>query len=139
MSMAQVQFFRERTFAAVTLDFDGGSDPALVEGAGPFASRVRAQLAKAARKCPTLGAAVSRMSWLDCRLRPARNNELATLSVLDAFFARRDLVWVKMTQNVVELATAIRVRRGLRNQDALQAASCLQLGDAPSGSAPSVS
>jgi predicted nucleic acid-binding protein len=56
------------------------------------------------------------------------NNDLATLAKFDAFFARPDLVWVELSKNVVELATVIRVRNGLRTPDALQAASCLQLG-----------
>jgi predicted nucleic acid-binding protein len=38
------------------------------------------------------------------------------------------LVWVELTRDVVELAAAIRVKHGLRTPDALQAASCLQLG-----------
>ena len=108
--------------------FDASALIYLVEGAEPFAGRVRAQLAHATRKYPKLGAAVSRLSWLECRVRPARNNELNTLAAFDAFFTRPDLVWVEMTQNVVELATAIRVKHGLRTPDALQAASCLQLG-----------
>lgn len=108
--------------------FDASAIIYLVEGAEPFAGRVRAQLAHAAKKYPKLGVAVSRLSWLECRVRPARNNELTTLAAFDVFFARPDLVWVEMTQNVVELATAIRVKHGLRTPDALQAASCLQLG-----------
>jgi len=35
---------------------------------------------------------------------------------------------VELSREVVELATVIRVRHGLRTPDALQAASCLQLG-----------
>jgi predicted nucleic acid-binding protein len=38
------------------------------------------------------------------------------------------LAWVELTKDVVELATAIRVRHGLRTPDALQASSGLQLG-----------
>jgi predicted nucleic acid-binding protein len=34
----------------------------------------------------------------------------------------------ELTKDVVELAAAIRARHGLRTPDALQAASCLQLG-----------
>lgn len=37
-------------------------------------------------------------------------------------------MWVELIRDVVELATAIRVRHGLRTPDALQAASGLQLG-----------
>jgi len=108
--------------------FDASALIYLVEGAEPFASRVRFALAQMTTKHPTMGAAVSRLSWLECRVRPARNNDLATLARFDAFFARPDLVWVELSRNVVELATAIRVRHALRTPDALQAASCLQLG-----------
>lgn len=55
-------------------------------------------------------------------------NDLETLALYDAFFARNDLAWVDLTRDVVELAAAIRVKHGLRTPDALQAASCLQLG-----------
>ena len=51
-----------------------------------------------------------------------------TLAAFDAFFARPDLTWVELTRDVVELATAVRIQHGLRTPDALQAASCLQLG-----------
>jgi predicted nucleic acid-binding protein len=108
--------------------FDASALIYLVEGAEPFAGRVRSALAQLTTRHPRMGAAVSRLSWLECRVRPARNNELATLAKFDAFFARPDLVWVELSKNVVELATAIRVRYGLRTPDALQAASCLQLG-----------
>jgi predicted nucleic acid-binding protein len=55
-------------------------------------------------------------------------NDAAVLALYDAFFTRPDLVWVELSREVVELAAAIRVRHGLRTPDALQAASCLQLG-----------
>ena len=108
--------------------FDASALIYLIEGAEPFASRVRSELAQTARKHPKMGAAISRLSWLECRVRPARNNELATLAAFDTFFARPDLVWVELSKDVVELATAIRVKHGLRTPDALQVASCLQLG-----------
>ena len=109
--------------------FDASALIYLVEGAEPFASRVRSELAQTARKHPNMGAAISRLSWLECRVRPARNNELVTLAAFDSFFARPDLVWVELSKDVVELATAIRVKHGLRTPDALQVASCLQLGE----------
>lgn len=99
-----------------------------IEGAAPFASQVNAALAEAAQAHPDLQAAVSRLSWLECRIRPMRHNDHPTLAAYDAFFARPDLLWIELTRNVVELATVIRARHGLRTPDALQAASCLQLG-----------
>ena len=109
--------------------FDASALIYLIEGAEPFGTNVRNALARAATEYPKLGAAVSRLSWLECRVRPMRENHHATLAQYDAFFNRPDLMWVELTQNVIELATMIRVRHGLRTPDALQAASCLQLGD----------
>ena len=100
----------------------------LVEGAEPFASRLRSNLARTTVKHPGMGTAVSRLSWMECRVRPARHNALAILAAFDTFFARSDLIWVELDKDVVELATAIRIKHGLRTPDALQAACCLQLG-----------
>jgi predicted nucleic acid-binding protein len=108
--------------------FDASALIYLIEGAEPFATKVRKELAAAARKHPDLGAAVSRLSWLECRVGPMKGNDSATLAVFDTFFSRSDLVWVELSKDVVELAAAIRVQTGLRTPDALQAASCLQLG-----------
>ena len=100
----------------------------LIEGAEPFATRLRKELAAMAKKHPDIGAAVSRLSWLECRVGPMKAGDDATLAQFDAFFTRPDLVWVELTAHVVELAAAIRVQTGLKTPDALQAASCLQLG-----------
>jgi predicted nucleic acid-binding protein len=99
-----------------------------IEGAAPFASQVNAALADAVQSHPNLGAAVSRLSWLECRIRPMHLNDHATLAAFDAFFARPDLIWIELTRGVVELAAVIRARHALRTPDASQAASCLQLG-----------
>lgn len=71
---------------------------------------------------------MSRLTWLEGRVGPLKHNDHSTLALYDAFFAQRDLVWVELNRDVVELATVVRVRHGLRTPDALQAASCLQLG-----------
>ncbi len=108
--------------------FDASALVYLVEGSPPFADKLRAELSRWAKKHPDAGAAVSRLSWLECRVKPARDGDHATLAAFDAFFARPQLTWIELTKDVVELATAIRVRHGLRTPDALQAASCLQVG-----------
>lgn len=108
--------------------FDASALIYIIEGAEPFATRTRKELAAAAKRHPELGAAVSRLSWLECRVGPMKSNDNVTLAAFDAFFARSDLAWVELTKDVVELAAAIRVQTGLKTPDALQAASCLQLG-----------
>lgn len=99
----------------------------LIEGAEPFASRVRVEVGRAASSHPSLAVALCRLSWLACRIGPMRAQDAALLGQYDAFFNRPDLRWVELTQTVVELAAAIRATHGLRTPDALQAASCLQL------------
>ena len=108
--------------------FDASALIYLTEGREPFSSKVRRELAAVTKNYPDLGAAVSRLTWLECRVGPMKANDSATLASYDAFFARTDLVWVELTRDVVELAAAIRAKHGLRTPDALQAASCLQLG-----------
>lgn len=108
--------------------FDASALIYLIEGAEPFAARVRKELAAAAKRHADLGAAVSRLTWLECRVRPMKDDDSVTLAAFDAFFARPDLAWVELTRDVIELAAAIRVQTGLKTPDALQAASCLQLG-----------
>lgn len=112
----------------VTAFFDASALIYLIEGKEPFGGKVRKELASIARKHPDLGSAVSRLTWLECRIGLMKDNDNAVLAAFDAFFSRPDLVWVELTREVVELATAIRVKHGLRTPDALQAACCLQLG-----------
>ena len=108
--------------------FDASALIYLIEGKEPFAAKVRKELAAIAKKHPDLGAAVSRLPWLECRVGPMKGNDSERLAAFDAFFSRPDLVWVELSRDVVELAAAVRVRHGLRTPDALQAACCLQLG-----------
>jgi uncharacterized protein len=108
--------------------FDASALIYLIEARPPFAGKVRREMTAVAKKHPGLGVAVSRLTWLECRVAPMKANDNATLTSFDAFFARPDLTWVELTRDVVELAAAIRAKHGLRTADALQAASCLQLG-----------
>ncbi|WP_341645218.1 type II toxin-antitoxin system VapC family toxin [Thauera sp. SDU_THAU2] len=108
--------------------FDASALIYLLEGKAPFSNRVRTELTALSRAHPDAKLAISRLSWLECRVGPMKTNDSAALALFDAFFARPDLLWVELNREVVELAAAIRVRHGLRTPDALQAASCLQLG-----------
>ncbi len=108
--------------------FDASALIYLVEGKEPFGSQVRKELARMVEQHPRLSAAVSRLTWLECRVGPMKAKDDEVLMAFDAFFSRPDLIWVELSADVVELAAAIRVRHGLRTPDALQAACCLQLG-----------
>ena len=108
--------------------FDASALMYLIEGKDPFAGKVRKELATATANYPNLQAAVSRLTWLECRVGPMKRNDGTTLAAYDAYFTRQDLIWVELNKDVVELAAAIRAKHGLRTPDALQAASCIQLG-----------
>lgn len=100
----------------------------LVEGVEPFAARTRRALSDLVQREPPASVALSRLTWLECRVRPLREAETGVLADFDAFFRRPDIVWVELSAQVVELATEIRAHTGLKTPDALQAACCLQLG-----------
>lgn len=108
--------------------FDASALIYLIEGREPFVRNVRAAMEGLLRRDPGASTAVSRLSWLECRIGPLKNNDAESLSRYDAFFSRPDVTWVELTREVIELAAAIRARHGLRTPDALQAACCLQLG-----------
>lgn len=69
--------------------------------------------------------AVSRLSVLECRVKPLRDGDVALLARYDDFFAVCHIV--ELSAAVVEKATALRVRHGLKTPDALQAACALAL------------
>lgn len=100
----------------------------LVEGAEPFAARTRRALSDLAQREPYAAVALSRLTWMECRVRPLREAQTGVLAAFDALFRRPDVVWVELSAQVGELATEIRARTGLKTPDALQAACCLQLG-----------
>ena len=104
----------------------------MLEAQEPWASQVRTELrqlaAAAEASAKPLALALSRLSWLECRVHPLRQGDQARLARFDAFFARPDLCWVELSASVVERATALRAEHNLRTPDALQAACCLQLG-----------
>ena len=99
----------------------------LLEGESALREKVRQRLLQLNQLEAGLELALSRLTWLEARVGPMKHKNLDLLKSYDAFFVRSDLLWLELSQNVVELATAIRVRHGLRTPDALQAASCLQL------------
>lgn len=100
----------------------------LIEGAEPFSTRVRRELSVLSKRRPAPQVALSRLTWLECRVRPMRDGELGVLAAFDEFLARPDIVWIELSAQVIELATEIRAQTGLKTPDALQAACCLQLG-----------
>lgn len=75
--------------------------------------------------------AVSALSLLECRVHPIRTGDEARLERFDRFFASPGLCIVEIHGSVIERATRLRARHGIRTPDALQAASALELSENP--------
>jgi predicted nucleic acid-binding protein len=103
-----------------------------VEGTQALAEALKQQLRQLAgseqASAGGLQLAISRLSWLECHVGPLRRRDAVALARFDAFFLHPDLMWVELTESLVQQATLLRAEHNLRTPDALQAASCLQLG-----------
>jgi predicted nucleic acid-binding protein len=99
----------------------------MIEGADPWATRLRNTLIRLREDDPDIGVAVSDLSRLECRIRPIRQGQHDLLALYDAFFSTDDLTIVPLSPKIIDLATSIRARAKMRTPDALQAACCLSL------------
>lgn len=98
-----------------------------VERVAPWADRLNGRLSELHRQFPQARLAVSDLSRMECRVRPLREGDRVMLAAYDRLFGASGLEIRLLTPAVIDLATAIRARSGLRTPDALQAAGCLSL------------
>ena len=70
----------------------------------------------------------SRLTLLECRSRPMRAGDLATLAQFDVFFAGVELLMVEVGPAVIERATDLRARYNLKTPDAIHYASAVEVG-----------
>jgi len=91
------------------------------EGAAAFRSAATTLLAQLSAQQPSVELVVSRLSVLECRVKPLREGDAVLLRRYDDFFATVHIV--ELSAEVVEAATHLRARYGLKTPDALQAAS----------------
>jgi predicted nucleic acid-binding protein len=68
----------------------------------------------------------SRLSLLECRVKPRRDGNDDLLAKYDAFFERRRLVIVDVTAAVVERATHLRARHRFKTPDAIHLATAIE-------------
>ena len=67
----------------------------------------------------------SRLSWLECRVKPLRANDLKLLALYDAFFSSVEVEVLELTRAVVEKATALRANLNVKTPDALHLATAI--------------
>lgn len=111
----------------MTLFLDANVIIYLIEGAREYQERAAEAIGRHLRENPSMLLAVSRLSWLECRVRPLREQNQKALDAYESFFAEPDLIVVDLTAPVVETATQIRATVGFSTPDALQAACALQI------------
>lgn len=70
----------------------------------------------------------SRLSRLECRSKPLRAGDFATLAQFDVFFAGVELVLAEVSPAVIERATDIRARYNIKTPDALHYATAIEVG-----------
>lgn len=70
----------------------------------------------------------SRLSLLECRVRPLREGNQPTLARFDDFFAGENLVLLDVSSDVIDRATELRVQYGFRTPDAIHLATAILIG-----------
>jgi predicted nucleic acid-binding protein len=67
----------------------------------------------------------SRLSRLECRVKPLREGDAELLERFEGFFSREGLELVEVNAEVIEQATAPRAKHNFRAPDAIQLASAI--------------
>jgi len=97
----------------------------LIEGAEPFHGKIVAAL-KAFGGSAETRILTSRLSVLECRVRPIRDNNKPLLAAYDAFFSADRLILAEIDARVIETATQLRATYRFRSPDAIHLATAIE-------------
>jgi predicted nucleic acid-binding protein len=70
----------------------------------------------------------SRLTRLECRVKPLRNRDAVLLAHYDSFFSLAKLGLVEVSADVLEAATQLRADHAFKSPDAIHLASALYVG-----------
>lgn len=70
----------------------------------------------------------SRLTRLECRVKPLRTKDVALLALYDAFFTSAEVEILELTPQVIEKATELRAALNLKTPDAVHLASAIVAG-----------
>ena len=98
-----------------------------VEAVEPFNQQVLATVQELVLQHPSAGFAVSRLSMMECLVKPLRDQNNTDIERYRGFFASAGLQIIEVSSIVLETATLLRARHGLRTPDAIQAASAMSI------------
>jgi len=93
-----------------------------IEGASPLRETVLAKIAPGGRATKLM---TSRLSRLECRVKPMKDGNADLMKDYDLFFTSTDLRITEITAAVIETATELRAKYGLRTPDALHLATAI--------------
>lgn len=105
--------------------YDAGPIIYAVEAIEPFREAVVARISQA-EHAPGGLVITSQLSRLECRVKPLRDGDATLLAAFDAFFARRLLSLIEISADVLDRATELRARYGLRTPDAIHVATAIE-------------
>ena len=96
-----------------------------IEAASPFRDTV---IDRIARLTASAGASVftSRLSRLECRVKPLRDSDARLIGLYDDFFTRGPVRVIEIGVTVVERATDLRVRYRFKTPDAIHLATAIE-------------
>ncbi len=98
-----------------------------VEAVEPFNRQVLAAVQELVTLHSKAGFAVSRLSMMECLVKPLRDQNRTDIEHYRSFFASTGLQVIEVNSLVLETATLLRARHGLRTPDAIQAASAMSI------------
>jgi uncharacterized protein len=99
----------------------------LVEGATSVRERVTQRVA-AVLAHPSGQLVASRLSRLECRVRPLRDDNQTLLQEYEALFEAEGLVLIDVSAAILDRATALRAQYRFKTPDAIHLASALEAG-----------
>ncbi len=96
----------------------------LVEAESPFHEVVVRRLLQHQAE-PASHLMTSRLSCLECRTRPVRENDLKLLAAYEKLFSAGRMLIIEITAEIVATATTLRARYGFKTPDAIHLASAI--------------
>ena len=111
----------------IALYLDAAAVIYLIEGSSSVRAQVHAHIEQA-EKVPAGRLLASRLSRLECRVKPLRTGDAAMLATYDAFFTRARLSVLDVSAAVLDRATELRARHGFKVPDAIHLASAIEAG-----------
>lgn len=96
----------------------------LIESSGPFHAAVVQRVA-AHGTTPGAMLVTSRLSRLECRIKPLREASTDLLARYEAFFTAQRFRLVEISPAVIEAATDLRARYGFKTPDAIHLATAM--------------